>query len=46
MKKMKYTYYTRDALAAVADDVARFAGAEGLTGRARSALIRTEEDKA
>ena len=45
VKKMQYTYYTRDALAAVADDVARFAGAEGLTGHARSALIRTEEDK-
>ena len=46
VKKMQYTYYTRDALAAVADDVARFARAEGLTGHARSALIRTEEDKA
>ena len=45
VKKMQYTYYTRDALAAVADDVARFARAEGLTGHARSALIRTEEDK-
>ena len=45
VKKMQYTYYTRDALAAVADDVARFARAEGLTGHARSALIRTEDDK-
>ena len=45
VKKMQYTYYTRDALAAVAEDVARFARAEGLTGHARSALIRTEEDK-
>lgn len=45
VKKMQYTYYTRDALAAVADNVARFARAEGLTGHARSALIRTEEDK-
>ena len=45
VKKMQYTYYTRDALAAVAGDVARFARAEGLTGHARSALIRTEEDK-
>ena len=45
VKKMQYTYYTRDALAAVADDVARFARAEGLTGHARSALIRTEENK-
>ena len=46
VKKMQYTYYTRDALAAVAGDVARFARAEGLTGHARSALIRTEENKA
>ena len=46
VKKMQYTYYTRDALTAVANDVARFARAEGLTGHARSALIRTEEDKA
>ena len=30
----------------VAEDVARFARAEGFTGHARSALIRTEEDKA
>ena len=45
VKKMQYTYYTRDALAAVAEDVARFARAEGLTGHARSALIRTEEDE-
>ena len=45
VKKMQYTYYTQDALAAVAGDVARFARAEGLTGHARSALIRTEEDK-
>ena len=45
VKKMQYTYYTQDALAAVSDDVARFARAEGLTGHARSALIRTEDDK-
>ena len=46
VKKMQYTYYTRDALAAVAEDVARFARAEGLTGHARSALIRTREEEA
>ncbi len=46
VKKMQYTYYTRDALAAVADDVARFARAEGLTGHAKSALIRTREEEA
>ena len=42
IKKTQYTYYTRDALARVARDVATFATAEGLTAHARSALIRTE----
>ena len=42
IKKTQYTYYTRDALAQVAQDVATFATAEGLTAHARSALIRTE----
>ena len=45
IKKTQYTYYTRDALARVAKDVATFATAEGLTAHARSALIRTEEDQ-
>ena len=45
IKKTQYTYYTRDALKAVAQDVATFATAEGLTAHARSALIRTEEDQ-
>lgn len=44
VKKMQYTYFTRDALSRVAQDVAYFANAEGLTGHARSATIRTEED--
>ncbi|MGM9603866.1 MAG: histidinol dehydrogenase [Faecousia sp.] len=44
VKKMQYTYYTKDALAKVAGDIAYFARAEGLTGHARSALIRTEEE--
>ena len=43
IKKTQFTYFTRDALRDVAQDVARFARAEGLTGHARSALIRTEE---
>lgn len=43
IKKSQFTYYTRDALAAVAKDVALFARKEGLTAHARSALIRTEE---
>ena len=42
IKKSQYIYYTADALRAVADDLARFACKEGLTGHARSALIRTE----
>ena len=45
IKKTQYTYYTGDALARVARDVAAFATAEGLTAHARSALIRTEEDQ-
>lgn len=44
IKKTQYTYYTRDALARVAKDVAKFATAEGLTAHAKSAVIRTEED--
>ena len=44
IKKVQYTYYTRDALARVAKDVAAFAKAEGLTAHARSATIRTEDD--
>ena len=42
VKKTQYTYYTREALERVAEDVAAFARQEGLTGHARSALIRTE----
>ena len=42
VKKTQYTYFTRDALAQVAQDVAAFARKEGLTGHARSATIRTE----
>ena len=44
VKKTQYTYFTADALAAVAPKVARFARQEGLTGHARSALIRREEN--
>lgn len=43
VKKTQYTYYTGDALASVADDVAFFATQEGLTGHAKSATIRFEE---
>ncbi len=43
VKKTQYTYFTKDALARVAEDVAMFAEKEGLTGHARSAVIRTRE---
>ena len=43
VKKTQYTYYTADALANVAQDVAFFAQQEGLTAHARSAVIRMEE---
>ncbi len=43
VKKTQYTYFTREALANLAQDVAAFARKEGLTGHARSALIRTED---
>ena len=42
VKKMQYTYFTADALADIAEDIAAFARKEGLTGHARSALIRSE----
>ena len=45
VKKTQYTYYTRDALSAVADDIAFFAEKEGLSAHARSATIRFEEDQ-
>ena len=45
IKKTQYTYFTRDALAKVAPKIARFAETEGLTGHARSAVIRTEEEQ-
>lgn len=44
VKKTQYTYYTKDALARVAEDVAYFAKQEGLTAHAKSAVIRTEEE--
>ena len=44
VKKTQYTYYTRDALAKVAEKVAYFARKEGLTAHAKSAMIRTEEE--
>ena len=43
IKKTQYIYYTESALAGAAKDIAAFAEKEGLTGHARSALIRTED---
>lgn len=45
VKKTQYTYYTKDALEKVAEDVAYFATVEGLTAHARSAVIRTSEGR-
>ncbi len=45
VKKTQYTYFTREALARVADDVAYFAKKEGLGAHARSATVRFEEEK-
>ena len=44
VKKSQYTYYTADALSAVADKIAYFANKEGLQAHARSATIRFEEE--
>ena len=43
VKKMQYTYYTKDALKMVAKDVEYFAKKEGLTAHAKSAVIRIED---
>ena len=42
IKKTQFTYFTAEALADLADDVAYFARLEGLTAHAKSAVIRTE----
>lgn len=44
VKKTQFTYYTKEALSEVAEDIAYFARKEGLTGHARSAVIRMEEE--
>ena len=43
VKKTQYTYYTKEALAAVADDIAYFANKEGLGAHAKSATVRFED---
>ncbi len=45
VKKTQYTYYTKEALAKVARDVAFFAAKEGLTAHAQSAIVRLSEDE-
>jgi len=45
VKKTQYTYYTKEALGKVAEDVAYFAELEGLGAHAKSAMIRTEDEK-
>ncbi len=42
VKKTQFVYYTGEALANVAEDVAYFAKQEGLTAHAKSAVIRME----
>lgn len=44
VKKTQYTYYTRDALKAVYEDIAEFADHEGLHAHARSVLSRFCDD--
>ncbi len=45
VKKSQYTYYTRQALERVAEDVAYFAEKEGLTAHARSATVRFDPEE-
>ncbi|MBQ8418736.1 MAG: histidinol dehydrogenase [Clostridia bacterium] len=43
VKKTQFTYFTKDALGKVADDVAFFAEKEGLSAHARSAISRKDQ---
>ncbi len=45
VKKTQYTYYTKNALQKVAEEVAFFAEKEGLSAHARSATVRFEGEK-
>ena len=45
VKKSQFTYYTEAALNEYAEKIAYFANQEGLTGHARSVMIRFEGDK-
>lgn len=43
VKKSAFTYYTGEALSKVCEDIAYFAEKEGLSGHARSALVRFDK---
>lgn len=43
VKKSAFTYYTKEALGAVYEDIAYFAEKEGLSAHARSALVRFDK---
>lgn len=45
VKKSSFTYYTKDALEKVYEDIAAFAEEEGLSAHARSATIRFKGEK-
>lgn len=45
VKKIQFTYYSKDAFCTAEPDVARFAHEEGLDGHARSVEIRAENAK-
>ena len=45
IKKSQYTYYTREALNRVSEDIAMFARQEGLTGHAASVLSRKKAEE-
>lgn len=45
VKKSAFTYYTKDALCAVKDDIAYFAEHEGLHAHARSVLVRFDSEE-
>jgi histidinol dehydrogenase len=42
VKKSQFTYYTADALGAVAEQINFFANKEGLQAHGKSAMIRKE----
>jgi histidinol dehydrogenase len=44
VKRMSYTHYTKEALAAAKEDILQIAGREGLTAHARAVSIRFETD--